>query len=59
MSVTHFLNNFGRPGGMHHFHRFLFGTLDELLIVAVKIEGDVRDTQTQGRISPSRRMLAQ
>ena len=69
MGVARFLHHFLGAGRPHHLLRLLFAELDQLLVVLVQVEVDVRDAEGQigpslrpaspgypahGRISPSR-----
>ena len=47
MRVAGFLHDFSGAGGMHHFHRLFFRRFDQLLVVVVKVEGDVRHANSE------------
>ena len=74
MRVAGLLHDFLGARRPHHFHRLILAELDQLLIVIVKIESDLRDGNAEsirfvrqlqrdcprhGRISPSRPSAAQ
>jgi hypothetical protein len=40
--VASFLHHFGCAGGKHHFHCFILRSFDELVVIVMEIEGDVR-----------------